>query len=214
MPSNAYKVFNTEYKKDIERLLSNYEELKGTHQGRRSLDHLFRSGVLLLSAAWEVYIEDVLVESVHIVAKEIDLESVLNPVKKTLCKAAAKEKDELAVLNLLGGDNWRGFYMELVEGEVLKLHNPKSGKIDELYQKYLGIDTISSNFTEDGLDDFLTARGEIAHRMKGAEYLKKDVFINYVRMIDHLVDDVDEFLYGNLKLLLGRTPWNNTYRKV
>lgn len=53
MPSGSFKVFKNYYMKDIEKLISNYETIKGEKRGKRSLDHLMRSGVLLLAAAWE-----------------------------------------------------------------------------------------------------------------------------------------------------------------
>lgn len=212
MPSIAYKSFKYEYKKDIEKILSNYEELKGTHKGRRSLDHLFRGGVLLLAAAWEIYIENVLVETCKKVSEDLPLKDLPNQIKKTLSTNSKKEKDELAIINNIGGENWRNYYIQLIIGAVSSLNTPGTKNIDNLFALYLGIDTISSNFTNEGLDEFIKARGEIAHRMKGEEYLKKDVFIRYVSLIDHLVDDTDKFLYGYMKLLIGKTPWNNTYK--
>lgn len=213
MPSESYKVFKNEYMKDIEKLLSNYETIKGIGRGKRSLDHLLRSGVLLLAGAWEVYIEEVLYEASIFVSSNLTVDNLPLDVKKIISKEIVKEakKNQLAPLMNIHGDNWKDFYLEIVWREIEKLNTPKINNINDLFKRYLGIDEITSNYRESTLDDFMTYRGQIAHRMRGPEYLKLDIFKNYVRLINHLVEDTDKYLYIYLKGLAARTPWNNTY---
>ncbi len=172
MPSESYKVFKNRYMLDIEKLISNYEDLKGGKRGKRSLDHLMRSGVLLLAAAWEVYIEEVLYESAIFVASNISPDNISPDnisllVKKNISKAVIKKvsKNELAPFINISGEAWRDFYQEIVWEDIEKLNTPKESQINDLFSRHLGIDEISSNFRHNNLDNFICFRGEIAHRI-------------------------------------------------
>ncbi|MES1047223.1 hypothetical protein FOA22_22475 [Heyndrickxia oleronia] len=200
--------------KDIEKIISNYETIKGLGRGRRSLDHLMRSGVMLLAAAWEVYIEEVLYESSIFVANNLSPDNLPLDVKKVISREVVKEvkKNELAPLLKIHGDNWKDYYLEIVWRDIEKLNTPKEKNINNLFKTYLGVDEITSNYRQSTLDDFISYRGEIAHRMKATEYLKIEIFTSYVKLINHLVEDTDIYLYSYLKGLAAKTPWNNTYK--
>jgi RiboL-PSP-HEPN len=214
LPSDSYKVFKNEYMKDIEKIISNYETIKGIGKGKRSIDHLMRGGLLLLAAAWEVYIEEVLYESAVFVASNVAPFNLPREIKKTISKSIIRKsaKNEIAPFECIHGDQWKDFYLDIVSEEIGKLNTPKTQQINDLFNRYLGIDEICSNYRETTLDDFISFRGEIAHRMKAKEYLKLDIFKGYVKLINHLVEDHDIYLYKYLKGLAGKTPWNNTYK--
>lgn len=59
MASHAFGAFQYNLV-DVERLIESHGALSGTGQGRRGLGHLTRAGVVLLCAAWELYLEHVL----------------------------------------------------------------------------------------------------------------------------------------------------------
>ena len=63
MPSQAYRKFLHNVH-DVERLITSHNALSpnGNGRGRRGLGHITRSGVVLLCAAWELYVEDLLIE--------------------------------------------------------------------------------------------------------------------------------------------------------
>jgi len=69
MPSSAYRKFlhNTA---DVDRLIDAHKNLSPSTNGKRGLGHITRSGVVMLCAAWELYAEDVLIESVKYIASE------------------------------------------------------------------------------------------------------------------------------------------------
>lgn len=222
MPSQSYKIYRDTALKDIEKIFSNYEELKGVHRGKRALDHLFRSGVLLLAAAFESYIEDVIVESVNILSDQLIIEDLPVSVKQKIIKCVTKEKDELAPILLIAGDNWRGYYIQIAEKETLNLNTPKTKQIDILMKDLLGVEKISDNLelenivdkdgnVENELNHFIMVRGEIAHRLKGEVYLKQDVFKSHVSMIGKVVKQIDKYLQIYLMNLIRRAPWRDTY---
>jgi RiboL-PSP-HEPN len=76
MPSRSLQIFYYNLLNDINQLIKIHDTLnKG--KGRKSLGHLTRSGVVLLCAAWEVYIEEVLVEAANYLKK--------NTINLTVC---------------------------------------------------------------------------------------------------------------------------------
>lgn len=68
MPSTAYKHFKKN-ELDVLKLMRNYTQLNDSigGRGKRALDHLTRSGILLLAGAWELYIEELLQEASKII---------------------------------------------------------------------------------------------------------------------------------------------------
>jgi len=54
---------------DVDRLIESHGQLNHDGMGRRGLGHITRSGVLMLCAAWELYLEEMLVESVRILIR-------------------------------------------------------------------------------------------------------------------------------------------------
>lgn len=218
MPSLSFKIYRDSAMKDIEKIFSNYEELKGYHKGRRSLDHLFRSGVLLLAAAFESYIEDVIVESANIISSQIEINDLPIQVKKKILQCIKKEKNELAAIELLAGDNWIGYYIQIVEKEVSNLNSPKTHLINGLMNDLLGIENLITQLSlkiideVNELDEFISVRGQIAHRLKGEFYLKQPTFKKYVIMVNSTVKEVDKFLQVYLMNLTRKSPWRDTYK--
>jgi hypothetical protein len=213
MPSGSYKVFKNYYMRDIEKLISNYQEIKGDGRGKRSLDHLMRSGVLLLAAAWESFNEEVIYESAIFLSGNIEPKDMPVEVKKNVSKSIVKdfEKNRIAPFEKLTDDNWIEYYWDLVWNDIQNLNTPKTRQLNGLYKIHLGIEEISSCYSDETLDDFVTLRGQIAHRMRTKEYFKLDKLKELITLINHLVKDTDYYLYAYLKELSGKAPWNNTY---
>lgn len=145
-------------------------------------------------------------------AGNLDSEFMPVEVKKNISKTIVKEfaRNGIAPFKKLTGDNWVDYYLDLVWGDIETLNTPKKNQINGLFKVHLGIDEITSNYRENSLDDFVSLRGQIAHRMKAGEYLKLDKLKEHI-IINHLVYDTDYYLYNYLKGITGKTPWNNTY---
>ena len=65
MPSIAY----TEFKKniiDVDNLIAAHTTLNTGSRGKKGLGHITRSGIVMLCATWELYIETLLCESLQI----------------------------------------------------------------------------------------------------------------------------------------------------
>lgn len=138
---------------------------------------LKRAGLVLALTAWETYVEDVLLEVV------------------------------LAKLSIVRGSHIASFMKSQLEGEIKRLHNPKSDKVKELFLKYLDLDIASSWLwaqfepprVAKTLDDLIVKRGDAVHRSKSsslgsppsAHLINRDELEKAIRFLKALVNATD-----------------------
>lgn len=65
----------------------------------------------------------------------------------------------------------------------------------------------------DDLDEVITFRGEIAHRVSAEEYVKIDQVRDKVKIIRDLTIEIDKMILDYFRYCYPgrRLPWNNTY---
>ena len=88
------------------------------------------------------------------------------------------------------------------------LHN-----ITRYISKYLGLNNIfdCNAFPFSGIDDVITERGSIAHKVYGSSYIKEVKLIEYIDTISNAVKEIELTLYKELPKIIHKKPWNNTY---
>jgi len=219
MPSTAYNKFHDNLE-DVRSLLLTHEQLNPVGQGRRAMGHLTRSAVVMLAACWERYIEQVLLECIDILTNNLPAPGSLPMAAQKTISAHIKsrlDKHELAPLTL-ANFGWVQVYRELAVAETEKLNTPKSGQVDVMYQRYLGIARLSDcwSITAQQLDDFIAVRGDIAHNGREAPYVRVTAMKEYIAKIYQTVIETDNFL---LQTLCGlrqdiRAPWNRTNHRA
>ncbi|GHU04563.1 hypothetical protein FACS1894158_05140 [Betaproteobacteria bacterium] len=182
--------------------------------GKKGLGHLTRSGVVMLCAAWERYNESVIVEAVTYLAKEIrDPNNLPLSVRKHLSAIAKQHVHELKPMEL-AGDGWRGLYAAQAIDETSLLNTPKSGKLKALYEHLTGLPDITAFWTIGAkpVDDFVGARGDIAHNGRKAPYIAAGTLLYYIDMIEKVAAEHDNKFCDYLKATSGSTyqPWRRT----
>ena len=65
MPSKAYIEFEKNIV-DVDHLISTHAAMNNGGRGKKGLGHITRSGIVMLCATWELYIESLLCESLKI----------------------------------------------------------------------------------------------------------------------------------------------------
>jgi hypothetical protein len=112
----------------------------------------------------------------------------------------------------LCGTGWKNVFLNAVQKDVEKLNTPKFGMISELFKKWLALPDFDSNWRHPAtaLNEFVTLRGEIAHRGADARYVRISELVSLKGMIDDLVVDTDRRLGDHLKEIGHRNvrPWN------
>jgi hypothetical protein len=199
---------------DAKRLLKVHRVLSAGTPGKKGLGHITRSGVVMLCAAWECYHESVIVEAVdHLTRAVRDPNNLPLPVRKHLSAVAKQGPHELKPMEL-AGDGWRTLYVASATDEVTALNTPKLGKLKALYERYIGIVNIASFWTigAEPIDDFVSARGEIAHNGRGAPYIGAVALERYIKIIQATASEHDNRLCDELKVTGGGAyqPWRRT----
>lgn len=213
MPSKAYMVFQKNLEQ-IDRLEETYDnELsRNSGRGKKKLDHITRSGVVFLCSSFELYFEMVLKESCVILARASATPNDLpKQVKKTISKHVKESNHDLSPV--IFASDWKKYYIDMVDYDIEKLNTPKIPKIQGLISKYIGLNDIIDKTTYPfiGIDDIVSERGEIAHKLYGKSYVKKAKLLEYQDTIKDAVKELDKILYQELPKIIGKKPWNYTY---
>lgn len=176
MPSAAFNKFESKMLKDVDRLIESHAELGHDGPGRHGLGHITRSGVFLLCAAWELYLEELAQEVASFLAdRAASPKDLPLGAQKELSKLVKNHSNELKPLEL-AGNGWERIYLGHVNEAIGKLNTPKSGPVDELYRRLLGWENPSTSWTRGHIyiNDFVEIRGDIAHRGSDARYVRID----------------------------------------
>jgi len=166
----------------------------------------------MLCAAWELYLEEVLLES----AKYLEIrcqkpDELPLPVKKELASSVKKSKDELKPLEL-AGDGWKTVYINHLETTIASINTPKSTIVDPIFERFLGIENLSNEWSlgSSAIDSFVQARGDIAHRGRDAQYVTIERLRDYKAGVRQTVVETDNRLASYLRDASHsrRMPWN------
>jgi hypothetical protein len=213
MPSDAFGKFQYNLV-DVDRLIESHAALGPTGQGRRGLGHVTRSGVVMLCASWELYIEHLLVECAAEFTNQLALPTQLpREVQRSISLHVKESKHELKPLQM-SGDGWKQVYRDFVNQKVAALNTPKATNIDTLLRQLVGISDLSTAWTIGAarVDAFVTVRGDIAHRGRHAAYVQRGQLENYRNEIRTAAVDTDNHISNAMRSLLprNRKPWRAT----
>jgi hypothetical protein len=220
MPSAARTAF-TENKADIDRLWQIHEEVAGNGPGRKhDVEVLNRAAVVLITACWESYVEDVALEGFdYLVNNAPTADKIPGKVQALATQDIVKEKDP-AKLWALADTGWRAV-LQTHRGTVKQtwvdsLNTPKTKQVDSLFEALLGIRSLSTSWHWKGisaadaqkkLDRYITLRGQIAHRLKHNSTVYKNWSADYLQHVQRLVEKTDDAVAAHIQKQLGVAPW-------
>lgn len=213
MPSNSYYIF-LDLLDDVDMLIATHQALK--EKNNKKLGHLTRSGVLMLCASWELYHEELVIECIKYLSTSIlDATNLPKQVKKTISKHVEDDKNEIKAIEL-AGNGWKNVWHDYAKRETILLNTPKSVKLKLLYKRYLGINDVCKFWkrtSENEIDNFVSLRGEIAHKGKRASYVRMNMLKLYYDLIRNAVIDNDSEIAEKLKKITNNLdlPWDKTY---
>jgi|TARA_B110000093_G_scaffold177982_1_gene215855 hypothetical protein len=205
MPSVSFLKFESNMLTDVERIIASHGQLNHSGKGRRGLGHITRSGVLMLCAAWESYVEEVMLEGVVYFSGKFDSPKELpKSIQKELSSHVKDSKHELKPLEL-AGEGWKTLYRNHTEEVLMGLNTPKSGNLNPLFKRFLGIEELSESWSlgKDTINNFVSTRGDIAHQGSQAQYITINNLTTYKSQIEATALDVDNML---TEYLCSSTP--------
>lgn len=206
---------------DVDRLLAIHRDLTGTLPGRRrQVEVLNKSAIILLTAFWEAYCEDIAAEGLaRLVSGAPDSRALPKELQKKVAKSLKEHANELAVWDL-ADQGWRTVLTsrlaQLQQDRNRRLNTPKSDLIDALFLETLGIDRISGRWfwrgmsaaqARDKLDKYVTLRGEVAHRGAAASSVKKTHVTDYYEHVKKLVGRTGGRVNAVVKRATGSGLW-------
>jgi HEPN superfamily RiboL-PSP-like protein len=219
MPSVAYSTLMNSLLTDVDRLIDthvvmNQQIYKGA-QGRRHLGHLTRSAVLMLCAAWERYMELLSMETVEQLLSRADHPDKLpKQVRKELAKIAIDSKNELHVLKM-ANSGWKDLLRGQATNLAGSLNTPKHGPLDMMFERLTGLSPLSGHWTVGAqvIDDFVSARGDIAHTGSKAGYIAIGTLQTYRTMVPETARETDNAIADHIANIFpddGR-PWRRKW---
>jgi len=215
MPSKSYLNF-LNLIKDVDELIDAYEVLSSATPPRRNLGCISRGGILMLCASWEFFMEELLLESIELLnAEGISISRLPGSVKKRISLKISDDKNDIKAFDL-AESGWRSLWKVYAKLDTELLNTPNQEKLDILYNRYLGISSISQSWTTYSADEinlFIRTRGKIAHKGRSVKGIKITTLRSYFDMIKNTAVDVDSFLSLEIKNIycLKAIPWSRTY---
>ncbi len=216
MSSKARDTFEANAQ-DVARLLELHQEVGGADRGRRTgLEVLNKSGIVLMCAVWEAYIEDLAAEVVEHYVDEATPEKLPPKLRETIGKELKNQKDSDSPWKLAG----RGWKRELkyrLKGLQAKrnatLNAPKAGVVDAFFEESIGIPNVSSKWrwqkmsiarAREKLDEFVTLRGDIAHRVNASTPVHKSRVEEFRDHVERLVALTDDYVNAQVRADIGK----------
>lgn len=207
---------------DIDELLKIHTDITGETPGRRpKLGTLHKAAIVLLTAFWEAFCEDLAAEGLqHIVAHAPDAQALPLELRKQVAKELADPKNNNLAVWELADDGWRSVLItrlaHLQQLRNRKLNTPKTQQINDLFHDALGIEEISESWhwnnmdaqrAAEKLDEYITVRHEVAHRGRSADRIWKYDVNEYYNHIWRLVEQTAAGTARVLTDTTGVTPW-------
>lgn len=220
MSSKARKAFDANAQ-DVERLLEIHKNLGGDDRGRRyQLEVLNKSAIVLITAFWEAYCEDIAAEAVDMIVNSASSADKLSKhIKKVIAKELKNDKNELSVWSL-ADDGWKKVLSSrldrLRDERNWRLNTPKSEQIDLLFRESIGLKQVSTVWTwknmnaeqaRKKLDDYVTHRGQIAHRGAALRGCTKTQVTDYFSFVKRIIGKTGGKVNTHVKSIAERGLW-------
>jgi len=219
MPSKAQDSF-IKQSEDIDRLIEIHKDIGGNTRGRRyGVEVLNKSAIVLITACWEAFCEDLAAEALeHLVDTLLDPTKLPKSLKTRIAKELKEDKNNLAVWSL-AESGWRSFakarLKKINEERNWKHNSPKAGNIDDLFNLAIGLPSVSSTWNwssmsiknaKDKLNRYVKIRGSIAHRGGEDVYTKRQV-LDYHNHIKKLASKTDSTVNEYVKKHTTKSLW-------
>jgi hypothetical protein len=202
---------------DVRRLLEIHEIIAGKTAGyKHNVEVINKSGVVLLVASWEAFIEDLALTAFEaMLSKAKKVATFPNKVLTLASRDLKQSHDETQVWKL-ADSGWKTILRQhkdkIIEKHIGDFNTPRARQIDSLFQCLLGLNNLSSQWhwnrmsavsAVKKLDSLVTLRGDIAHRVAASEKVYKgDVygFIDFVHRLAVISSNrVRSFVYTRTK---------------
>lgn len=202
---------------EVEQLLSIHTKLGGPGPGRkRDVEVLNKSAIVLVVACWEAFVEDLASLALdYMITNAKDHKAF---PKSVLDRVGSKNNGPNAWA--LAGDGWkkvlRDNYTEILAKTAGVLNTPRANQVDDLFSKSIGLNNVSACWYWKGrakgkaavaLDDLVTLRGSIAHRVKHSKSVHKKTVVSAISLVNYLAAKSSNSVRTHVHASVGKYPW-------
>jgi hypothetical protein len=201
---------------EIENLSNIHTRIAGNARGRKTnVEVLNKSSIVLLTACWEYYIEDLLRESFkYILENASNYRAFPFSVLTQASKELKNDGDNRRVWEL-AGEGWKKvlekYQQTTLEKEIDHFHVPRPANIDSLFDRLLGINNITQHWSNSDairiLNKYIDLRGEIAHNVKTKSSVRKIDVNNYGVFLNRAAIILHNKVTEHIQNLVGSVPW-------
>lgn len=202
---------------EVKRLVEIHEQIGGGGPGRKhAVQVLNKSAIVLLAACWEACVEDLISEALKFI---IDKAKSHEAMPKSVLESVASKHQGPKAWDL-AGHGWKKALRDNLK-EVLgrttgNLNTPRAEQVDALAYKVLGLHKLSGSWRWAGaatsrnikrLDEWITLRGSIAHRVATSKKVQKNAVSNGWDLVCRLVTKSNNRIGRHVYELVNRQPW-------
>jgi hypothetical protein len=202
---------------DVERLLEIHQDQAGPKPGRKyEVEPLNKSGVVLVHACWEAFVEDCASAAFDGLMATFTLPAdAPEHLRRSIAERLKADKNQLSPWRL-AGDGWRKELAALRDRRIRELNTPSAKNVDTLYKDLLGITSISSHWRwhrksapelSHQLDEFIRMRGGIAHRSAASRNVHKSDVLTFADMVRRIAGITSNRVRAHLHGVTGTYPW-------
>jgi hypothetical protein len=202
---------------EVKRLVSIHVQLTGSGPGPRyDVQVLNKSGVLMIVATWESFIESLVLTSSNFLAAQIKEPHQIPKSPKSAISNRLKADKHNDSVWLLAGEGWKNQLTSHAKEKMSRLHAPTAENVDALFSSTLGFDRLSSHWYWPGctnssvirrLDSLLELRHEIAHGVKTSRSVTKKYVQDSNTFVIRLAAISSNRLSRHLFSTTGKIPW-------
>lgn len=209
--------------RDVRRLLTIHTQVSGSKPGRRkNVEVLNKSCIVLLTACWESFIEELASAAFAAMLKRARGHETFPYSVLVLASTELKDSKDNRQVWQLAGDGWRQilkrYKKKLMVKYVEKFNTPSTTYVETLFDSLVGLSKISQYWSWSGmstkrsankLNSLVKLRGDIAHKVKAPAYVSKDVVKDYVDFVYRLAVKTHNELNEHIaKRTETRRPWS------
>jgi hypothetical protein len=203
------------------RLTDIHTTLTGSKRGRRrDVDILNRSAIVLVVACWESYIEDLARSAFEHLLLKAETPTIFPTKVLNLAGAELRTSQDSRRIWDLAADGWRRVlvsHRDRVLAEFLdSFHTPRPEKVNRLFEHLIGLRDLSqqwkwrrssASYVNKRLDDLVSLRGSIAHRVSAGRYVYKSEVQEAAHLVQRLAAVSSNRVRAFLVTRSPEDPW-------
>jgi hypothetical protein len=202
---------------EVKSLLAIHASVAGTGPGRKwGVEVLNKSAIVLVVACWEAFVEDTVEAALKFMVENATDHTIFP--KSVLERVASKHSGPAAWS--LAGEGWKKAMRDNLSEVLAKttgaLNTPRAAQVDELFSKTIGLQNLSAHWRWTGrsaatsidlLDQLITLRGSIAHRVKSSRSVVKRDVHEAIDLVRRLAAATHNTTRSYVEQRTGHVPW-------